>query len=432
MLKRSAKAAGALIALPWLVPPSVLNRNFPGNRVHVGCIGVGRMGLSNLRNILRFDNVRIVAVCDVDAKRAEYAQQVVNRHYGINSENSNVAGCSVYRDFRDLIDRSDVDAVQICTPDHWHAIPVITAAKAGKDIYVEKPLSLTLHEGRIISDTVRRYGVILQVGSQQRSDERFRRACELVRNGRIGRLETVKIGMGTDPLTGIPPVMSVPDNLDYEMWLGPAPWAPYTEQRVHPNSGYDRPGWLRIHDYCLGMITGWGSHHLDIAQWAMDTEHTGPVEITGQGDFPEDGLWDVHNGYHIKYTYANGVKVFAGDHSHYPEGVHFEGSEGWVHVRRGAMDAYPKSLLTSHIGTDEIHLYSSADHARNFIDCIRSRRQPVAPVEIAHRSCSICILGDISMRLGGTLKWDPEKEMFSNSHAANRMLSRPMRNPWIL
>jgi predicted dehydrogenase len=431
-LRNGLEAAGVWMALPWVIPSLAKGRNSPNERIGIGCIGVGRMGLSNLRNILRFEDVQVVAVCDVDARRADYARQVIVQHYGKNSRAGGAGSCAVYRDFRELIADPHVDVVQICTPDHWHALPVVAAAKAGKDIYVEKPLSLTLQEGRIISDTVRRYGVILQVGSQQRSDERFRRACELVRNGRVGTLHTIKIGMGADQATDVRPPMPVPAHLDYDMWLGPAPWMPYTEQRVHPQNNYDRPGWLRIHDYCLGMITGWGSHHLDIAQWAMDTEHTGPVEIAGRGVFPHDGLWDVPTSYHVEYTYANGVKVFAGDHSYYREGVLLEGSSGWIHVLRGAMDANPKSLLTSRLKAGEIRLYKSTDHARNFLDCIRSRRPPAAPAEVAHRSCSVCILGDIAMRLGQTLKWDPTQERFSNSESANRMLSRSMRSPWKL
>lgn len=422
------KTLGAL-SVPLIVPSSVLGQNAPSNRIHIGCIGVGRMGLSDLRDVLRFENVRVVAVCDVDSKRAEYARQLVDRHYQAAGGGD---GCKAYHDFREVIARTDIDAVQISTPDHWHAIPAIAAARAGKDIFLQKPLTLTVQEGRLLSDAVRQSGVIFQVGSQQRSDEKFRRACELVRNGRIGKLHTIRIGMGTDIAMGPRPTMPVPANLDYDMWLGPAPFVPYTEERVHPQDSYDRPGWLRVHDYCLGMITGWGSHHIDIAHWGMDSEYTGPVEVTGRGEFAADGIWDVHLRYSIEYTYANGVKVLVSDHSENAEGVRFEGTEGWIRVERGFIESSPKSLITSHIGPSEIHLYKSNDHKQNFVDCLRNRRETIAPAEVGHRSCSACNLGDIAMRLGQTLKWDPAKEQFTNSDVANRMLFRSMRSPWVL
>jgi hypothetical protein len=281
-------------------------------------------------------------------------------------------------------------------------------------------LSLTIEEGRILSDTVRRYGVIFQIGSQQRSDARFRFACELVRNKRIGELHTIKVGFGIDLFTTPHDPMPVPDWLDYDMWLGPAPWAAYTEKRVHPQVGYSRPGWLRIQDYGAGMITGWGSHHNDIAQWGMGTEYTGPVEIEGRAEYPQDGLWDVH------------VKVICTHNEENKQGVLFEGTRGWVYVRRGFIDAEPKSLLTSTISPNEINLYKSNNHKENFFECIKSRAETIAPVEIAHRSCSVCLLGDIAMKVGRKLQWDPQKERFTNDEQANRMLSKPMRGPWHL
>jgi predicted dehydrogenase len=428
-IKQTAGAVGLFAGWPLFVRSAAATNNAV-NHIQIGCIGVGRMGLADLRDVLRFDSVRVTAVCDVDRQRVDYARRLVNEHY--NAKGYSDFGCKAFHDFRDLIADPSIDAVQISTPDHWHAIGAGAAAKAGKDIFLQKPFTLTLQEGRILSDTVRRTGVIFQVGSQQRSDEKFRLACELVRNGRIGKLHTIKIGMGSDPATGVQPVMKVPDYLDYDMWLGPAPWAPYTENRVHPEQGYGRPGWLRIHDYCPGMITGWGSHHLDIAHWAMDTEYTGPLEITGHGQFPADGLWDVHTRYFIEYRYANGVKMIVSDHSRNAEGVRFEGTDGWVHVRRGAIWSSPASLITSSIGPNEIRLYHSNDHRKNFIDCIRTRRQTIVPAEIAHRSASACILGDIAMRVGTPLKWDPEIERFTNNAMADRMLRRSMRGPWHL
>jgi len=288
-----------------------------------------------MRGFMGLKQAQVVAVCDVDSKRTDYAKKLVEKQYG--------SGCATYKDFRELIANNDIDAVSIVTPDHWHALPAIEAAKAGKDIFLEKPLTLTIREGRVLSDTVRRYKRIFQVGSQQRSDTRFRQACELVRNGRIGKLHTVKVAFGTDPGTGPKQPMPVPDNLDYDMWLGPAPWTAYTEKRVHPKFGYGRPGWLRIAAYGAGMITGWGAHHNDIAQWGMGTEYTGPVEIQGQTEYPKDGLWDVHGDFSIEYTYANGVKVICTDDKKNTRGVIFEGTEGWVYVTRGQIDAQPKS-----------------------------------------------------------------------------------------
>ena len=432
-LKSSAVAAAGMASIwPTIVPASVFGANAPSNRITVGCIGVGRMGLGDLREIMGFKQARIVAVCDVDSKRTKHARQLVQTHYSKQSQNGSYKGCAAYGDFRDLVAREDIDAVSIVTPDHWHALPALAAARAGKDIFLQKPLTLTIEEGRILSDTVRRYGRVFQVGSQQRSESNFRSACELVRNGRIGKLLTVKVGFGTDPPTGPQPPMPVPDWLDYEMWLGPAPWAAYTEKRVHPQNGYGRPGWLRIADYGAGMITGWGSHHNDIAQWGMGTEYTGPLEIQGQAEYPKDGLWDVHGAFSIEYTYAGGVKVICTDTRKNKQGILFEGTEGWVYVKRGHLDANPKSLLTSAIGPDELHLYKSNNHKANFFECIKSRAETIAPVEVAHRSCSVCLLGEIAMRLGRKLKWDHEQERFTNDDEANKMLSKPMSSPWHL
>lgn len=390
------------------------------------------MGTGDLRETLGLKQVQVVGVCDVDSNRTELAKQHVEQHYAKQKADGTYKGCAKHGDFRDLIARDDIDAVMIATPDHWHALPTVAAATAGKDIFLQKPLSLTIGEGRILSDTVRCYNRVFQVGSQQRSDSRFRQACELVRNGRIGQLKTVKVGFGTDPGTDVTPPMPVPEELHYDFWLGPAPWAPYTEKRVHPQKGYGRPGWLRIADYGAGMITGWGSHHNDIAQWGMATEYTGPVEIEGTAEFPRDGLWNVHGKFSITYKYANGVTVICADNGKNKQGVLFEGTEGWVYVKRGHIDANPKSLLTSTIKPNEIHLYKSNSHKGNFFECIRSRKQTVAPVEIAHRSCSVCLLGNIAMRLGRKLKWDPDREHFINDPEANKLLSKPMRSPWHL
>jgi len=429
-LGKSAFSLGISLGMPYLVSAYASGTKNPCNRITVGCIGVGRMGMGDLKDMLEFDDVQVLAVCDVDGWRLKNAREHVLEHYSSQQKSGNYEGCAVYRDYRELIAREDIDVVLICTPDHWHALPAISAARAGKDIFLEKPLTLTLQEGRILSDTVKQYQRILQVGSQQRSDARFRFAAELVRNGKIGQLHTVKVGFGKDPFTELHPPTPVPEELDYDLWLGPAPYVPYIEQRVHPSKSYSRPGWVRTSDYCCGMITGWGSHHLDSAHWGMDTEYTGPIEIEGQAEYSKGGIWDVHGAFRLDYTYANGVKLICTDNAKNKQGVVFEGTEGWVYVRRGFIDAQPKSLLRLRIKPDEIHLYQSNDHKRNFIECIRQRKEPVAPVEIGHRSASACILGYIAMRLGRKLKWNPEREQFINDDVANKMLSRPGRSPW--
>ena len=430
-LKGSAVAAAGFL-VPTIVPASVFGADAPSNRITIGFVGVGRMGSGDMRELLGFKEVQIIAVCDLDSKRVRNAQKTVEAHYAKQSAAGTYKGCATFGDYRDLVVRDDIDAVCVVTPDHWHALPSIAAAKAGKDIFLQKPLTLTIREGRVLSDTVRRYNRIFQVGSQQRSDARFHQACELVRNGRVGKLHTVKVGFGTDPGTDPTPPMPVPDNLNYDMWLGQAPWAAYTEKRVHPQKDYGRPGWLRISDYGAGMITGWGAHHNDIAQWGMGTEYTGPVEIEGQAEFPRDGLWDVHGDFSIEYTYANGVKVICADNKKNKQGVVFEGSEGWVYVRRGFIDANPKSLLTSTIGPNEIHLYKSNNHKANWLECIKSRAETIAPAEIGHRSCTVCLLGDIAMRLDRKLRWNPDIEQFIGDDEANKMLWRPMQSPWTL
>jgi len=424
---------GAAYAVPFVVPCSVFGANLPSNRITFGAIGVGRQCFeADLPEILGFKDAQVVAVCDVDTRRLENARRLVEKTYSAAKPAGVFGGCETYSDFKDLLVRKDIDAVLICTPDHWHAIGAIEAAKAGKDIFLQKPLTYSIEEGRVLSDTVRRQGRILQAGTQQRSDANFRFACELVRNGRIGKLHRIKVGLPTDPSTTPQRTRPVPKELDYDFWLGPAPWAAYTVNRVHPQNDYGRPGWLRITDYCLGMITAWGTHHIDIAQWGMGTEYTGPVEIEAAAEHPRDGLWDVHGAFRVEYTYANGVKVICTDDKTNKLGVLFEGGDGWVFVTRGAIDANPRSLLDSTIGPNEIRLYSSNDHKGNLLECIRSRRQPIAPVEIAHRSCTACILGYIAMRIGRKLKWDPSRERFVGDDEANRMISRPMRPPWQL
>jgi predicted dehydrogenase len=406
----------------------------PANdRIAVGAIGVGRMGMGDLRTMLGEEDVQVVAVCDVDRSRCQAAARTVNERYAKRAADGEFKGCAEYGDFRELIARSDIDAVMVCTPDHWHALPAIAAARAGKDIFIQKPLTYSVAEGRVLSDTVRQYGAVLQVGSQQRSDSRFRLACELVRNGYIGKVERVEVGCGIDPFTDNAPRMPVPEALDYDFWLGPAPWMPYTETCVHPAKGYGRPGWLRTYGFSIGMMTGWGSHHMDIAHWALDRMDKGPRYIDGWARYADDGAWTVHGDWDVRYVYDEGPDIYFGGNSRYAQGVTFLGTEGRIHVQRGKIEATPASLLREVIPPSGIHLQRSVGgHMHDFVHAMRTRSQPVAPVENGHRSCSVCILGDIAARLGRRLTWDYSRERFIADGMADRMLARPMRAPWCL
>jgi predicted dehydrogenase len=442
----AAAAAGAAKAFPAIVPASVLGGGAPSNMIQIGQIGCGRIAREHdLPGVLPYDQARVVAVCDLDAKRLGEGKQFVEAFYAKKAGKTGAAAVRTYADFRDLVAAKDIDAVVISTPDHWHAIPAIAAARAGKDVYLQKPTSLTIAEGRALSDAIHRTGRILQIGSQQRSMPQFRIACELVRNGRIGELRSIKIGLPIDPAGEVEPEMPVPKNLNYDMWLGSTPVVYYTEKRVHPQADYSRPGWLRCEQFGAGMITGWGVHHLDIAHWAMDLEYSGPVEVEAQAEFPKKGLWDVHGKYRITAKYPNNVIMTVCDE--FPNGVRFEGSKGWIFVTRGdyvasasdpvakdksaqALDASDPKILASKIGPEEVHLYVSEEQHGNWLDCIRTRRQPIAPVEVGHRTCSACLVSHVAMKLGRKLYWDPAAERFKNDDAANAMLTRPMRAPW--
>ena len=443
-IKTTGVAGAGAFVVPTIVPSFVMGKNAPSNRVNIAQIGCGRMGRGDLSSVMRHEKVRFMAVCDVDSKRMAEGKQLILDNYA-KMGMPKAVNVKMYGDYRELLMDKDIDGVVISTPDHWHSQPAIEAAMAGKDIYLQKPTSLTIVEGRQLSDTVHKNGVIFQIGSQQRSAAQFRYACELVRNGRIGQIHTIKIGLPGDPGGELFPEMPVPANLNYEAWLGSTPWVPYTEQGVHPQNGYDRPGWLRLEQYGAGMITGWGAHHLDIAHWGMGTEFSGPVEIEATAEFPKSGTWNVHGDFLMKAKYANGAEMLVS--GEYPNGIRFEGSEGWIFVTRGnyqvtdsdpvtfdankkSLDASDEKLLQSVIGPDEIHLYESSDHYFNWVECMITRTQPIAPVEVAHRSCSACLLGHIAMKRPEKLYWDPQKERFINNDAANAMLSRPQRFPY--
>ncbi len=412
------KGVGAALAAPTIIPASALGKDgavAPSNRIVMGTIGTGAQGMGNMRSLMGFKEVQMVAVCDVDSKRCERAQASVNSKYR-NKD------CKTCVDFREITRRTDIDAVCIATPDHWHAIPAIDAARHGKDMYVQKPLTLTIHEGRVLADTVQRYGRILQTGSQQRSDSRFRFACELVRNGRLGKLERVDVGIPGNNKRCEPTwtPATPPPELDYDMWLGPAPWAPYHPQRCHYQFRF-------ILDYSGGQVTNFGAHNLDIAQWGLGMDDSGPVEIVGKGEFPKTGLFTTATRVNFECTYANGVRVTCKTGG---GGATFRGDKGWVYVTRGRIKANPESLLKEKIGPDEIHLYVSRNHFADFVNCVKTRRKPICHEEVGHRSSSVCHLGNIAMLLNRRVKWDPVKEEFPGDDAANRMRSRMPRSPW--
>src|SRR5688572_20457778 len=449
-LETSVKATAlttVALGFPSIVPASVFGQNAPSNRINVGAIGVGRISrIHDMPGVWKTDFAQIVAVCDLDTKRAAEGRKLVNEYYSKRDEKP-FNGVKEYHDYHELINNKAIDAVLISTPDHTHAMIAVAAARAKKHMYMQKPASLTISEGRFVSDVVQKSGVKFQIGSQQRSSEQFRYAAELVRNGRIGQLKTVYIGLPGDPAGKDEPAMPVPTTLNYDMWLGSTPVVPYTENRVHPQTGYGRPGWLRCEQFGAGMITGWGAHHLDSAHWGMDTEHTGPVEIWGSAEFPKQGLWDVHGPFKTEARYANGVHMIVS--GEYPNGIKFEGTDGWIFVSRGnetvtasdpvarlkdarALAASDPKIITSVIGPDETHLYESKDHHGNWLECVKTRRQPIAPVEVAHRACSACLLHHIAMKAKRKLFWDPEKERFKNDDEANAWLSRPQRPPYTL
>ncbi len=434
------------IGVPTIVPASVFGKNAPSNKINIGQIGCGRIGRDHdMVGTLQHDVARMIAVCDLDKNRLIDGKKLVEGYYAKKTGNANYVDARMYDDYREMLLNKDIDAVIISTPDHWHSQPAIEAALAGKDVYLQKPTSLTIAEGRMLSDVVQKKGTILQVGTQQRSSPQFRIAAELVRNGRIGKLHTVKVGLPGDPSGPSAPTMPVPKGFNYDMWLGSTPEMPYTEIGVHPQQGYGRPGWLRIEQFGAGMITGWGQHHFDSAAWGMDTELTGPISVQAVAEFPKSGLWNVHGDFMVKAEYANGITMYTS--GGFPNGIRYEGTEGWIFVSRGdyvasasdpvsraksskALDASDPKILTSVIGENEIHLYKSEEQHGNWLECIKTRKAPISPVEIGHRACSVCLVSHIAMKLPRKLQWDPKTERFVNDSEANAMLSRPQRKPY--
>ena len=436
----AAGLAGSL-GLPLFLPSRVFGKTAPSNRLRIGQIGCGRIArVHDLPGVLKSEFADVVAVCDLDAKRAGLGRELVEQ--SVQAQQRPAPTVAVYRDHQELLAHPDLDAVVISTPDHWHAQLALAAVRAGKDVYMQKPFTMTHAEGVAVREAVEKSGRIMQIGSQQRSMEQFRRAAELVRSGRIGRVQRVEIGLPIDPTQPDPPPGAVPGNLNYDAWLGSTPLAPYTEQRVHPQADFSRPGWLRNEAYCLGMITGWGSHHFDSLHWALDCEHGGPTAVQGRGEFPSNQVWNVHGAYDVLLTYPNDVKVSVSDK--HENGLKFIGESGWIWVTREGQAAIgdgktPGKPLPALEASDprlldpsgvKVELPRSKEHHANWIEAVRARKQPIAPAAVAHRSGSACIVSWIAMKLGRPLTWDPKTERFLHDAEANSLLSRPERAPF--
>jgi len=420
-----------ILAFPAIIPASALGANGtmpPSDRIAVGCVGVGRMGGGNLRSFLRHPDVRLAAICDVQLSRREQLKSLVDSRYVDNA-------CATYNDFREMLDRKDIDAVMIATGERWHPIIAAEAARRGKHIYCEKPLSLTVADAKAVREAVRRSGVVFQFGTQQRSTAYFRTACELVRNGRIGPLQKIVIGCsGPSGRREIEKPAPVPAGFDWDLWLGPAQWAPYSDLRASII-------WLAIYDYGLGSIGGsWGVHDIDIAQWVNNSDHTTPVSVEGTGTLYDD-IRDTIATWEIEYTYANGVKIHFLNRSAAIEryarywtgtgnSVVLIGSEGWIWVSREGIKCHPDAVTRAVIGPNDKRVIFSNDHKRNFLDAIRTGQPTISPIEVAARDEMMCQMGDIAVRLTRKLRWDPVKEEFIGDAQANRRLSRPMRSPW--
>jgi predicted dehydrogenase len=442
-LRTSIVGTAGLAALPNIFPRSLFAADLPSKQIRVALIGCGREGHADVEGTMAQSLARIVAVCDLDSLRAASTQQMIVDFYKKKGEaNVNV---ETYRNYHDLLSRSDVDAVIVSVPDHWHALVASDAAIAGKHIYVQKPMTYSIAESIALRTAVRARKVILQAGSQQRSEHpyaAFRAATEAVRNGRIGKLQRIEIGIGLDKPSGKAPApMPVPANLDYERWLGPAPEQPYMEGRVHPQKGIGRPGWITTEDFGLGMITNWGAHHIDIAQWGMGMELSGPSTIVGSAEFMKNDVWTVHTSYHVEMNYAHGVDVILDNK--FENGLKFIGSEGWVFCTRSAVRVTssdpnvvdtgkspirasdPKIL--SPLPAGGIRWMPSANHYLNWLESVIANRDPIAPVDQAARSLQACATAWIAMKLGRKLTWDPKKEMFVKDDEANALRDRKPR-----
>lgn len=443
-LKRTTIGSAGVAVLPNILTHSLFAADAPSKRIHIAQIGCGREGRADVEGTMAHSLARVVAVCDLDSKRVAEGQELVANYYKKTGESD--VKIDTYHNFRDVLSRPDIDAVIVSVPDHWHALVASEAAIAGKHIYVQKPITYSIAESIALCAAVRAKKVILQAGSQQRSEHpfvAFRPASEAARNGRLGKLAKIEIGIGLDKLSGKRPIpMPVPANLDYEHWLGPAPEQPYMEGRVHPQEGFGRPGWITTEDFGLGMITNWGAHHIDIAQWGMSMELSGPTSIEGTTQFMKNDLWTVHGVYHVEMSYANGVQVILDNK--FENGLKFTGTEGWVFCSRGAVRVtssdpnVPESGKSALRASDPKILSPlpdgatrwppSSNHYLNWLESILANHDPIAPVDQAARSLQACATAWIAMKLGRKLTWDPAKQEFVHDHAANAMRDRKPRS----
>lgn len=447
-LKKSLLTGVGLIAVPSLYRGSAFGATSPNKLIQFAQIGCGRQGTVDYKGTMKHtDLCRMVAVCDLDSRRLEIARNTVVEFYKSKGE-ANVE-VKAYKDFHELLARPDIDAVIVSVPDHQHALVAVQAVLAGKDVYVQKPLTYGISEAKALRTAVRAKGTILQTGSQQRSENpwnTFRIGSEAVRNGRIGKVKTVKIGIGIDRIKGVKPSpQTPPSTFDYERWLGPAPKQPYMEFRVHPQDSIDgRPGWITTEDFGLGMITNWGAHHIDIAQWALGQELGGPVTVDAKAEFMKDDVWTVHTKYHVEMMYPGDVQVILDDS--YTNGCLFEGNEGTVFCARGAarvtasdpeqtttgkgpLWASSDKILYPRVGPEGKVWMESKDHYRNWLESIISRKDPIAPVDHSVRSLEACAIAWISMKLGRKVTWDAAKEKFVKDKEANAMMFRKPGSP---
>jgi len=423
---RRSIAAGAAVGLPAILPGAALGAEgaaAPSNKITLGCIGVGSMGKTNMRSFLGLPDCQIVAVCDPYEGRCQEAKGMVDDNYDDK-------GCAVYPDFRDVLAREDIDAVVVAVQDHWHALIATAAAKAGKDMYCEKPLGVSVEESRRIRDVVRDTKRVFQTGTWQRSLEKFQRACTLARNGYLGRIHTVEVaapGPNYRPKYDGPlEAQPVPAGFDWDMWQGPAPKNPYNPGRVA------WPDWYLIWDYCVGFICNWGVHHLDIANWGCPAIGDGSFEVECKADYRDQGFTDNVNGWDATFSYPGGLKMVFKDSKQQKAGCRFMGDEGWVHVDRSGIWADPESLLTLDFKDTDLRLTDSTNHGDDFLACVRSRKDPVSDVDAAHTASILGMLADIAARLEQKLAWDAKTERFQNNDEANTMLQRAMHNGWEL
>ena len=429
--RRFLGTAAAAAALPLIVSRSALGddkKDAASSRLGVGFIGMGIQSRGHVNFCSDQKDVQVLAVCDVDTKRREAAKEAVQKKYAAAVKSGAYKGCAAYNDYRELLAQPGIDAVVICTPDHWHTIPCLEAIVAKKDIYCEKPLTLTIHEAKVLIDAVRKHERVFQVGSQQRSDREFRTACELVRSGRIGKLKTVYVNVGTSSKPCDLKEDEKEPGLDWDHWLGPAPSRPYSAV-LSPRGVHGHfPDWRQYREYSGGMMTDWGAHHFDIAQWGLGMDESGPVRILP----PEN----PKAGHGLKYIYANGVPVVhteKDDHGKGVDGVVFVGADGWIQVNRGKLSSGPEEIIKTPLGENDVHLYKSPGHQRDWLACVKTRKRPICDVEVGARSVTVCHLGNIAYWTRERIKWDPKKWEFVDAAAeVAKWYDRERRDPWQL